>query len=187
MPTHTHILIGTSHPNDGGINPSHLLEIVDGSRQVWRLHTLAGGDNADEPIHGPIRWVPDPAHLIDDLRILVALFVTKNSDAIGFARDFSTGLFESHVDTETVLTAEQWSELRQLIWNLGQDDKTKLVVTIDRGPELPAWTSGLASWPGEVVVCTATYDRWLNPWDGKEHVEGSLPDARSLPDEGSLP
>ncbi len=175
----THILIGGSHPNDGGINPSHLLEIVDGNRQVWRLHTLAGDNNADEPIPTPIptpiRWVTDPAHLVDDLRVLIALFVTKDPDAIAFARTLSTGLFESFVETEDVLTGEQWSELRQVIWKLGQGGQPKLVVTIDRGPEPPAWTSGLASWPGEVVVCTAAYDRWFNPWDGKEHVEGSLP------------
>ena len=172
MPTHTHILIGGSHPNDGGIFPSHMVEIIDGGRQAWRLQAL---DGSDPDIQEPIRWVTDPAHLIDDLRVLIALFVVKDPDAIAFARGLSPKLFDPFVETEEVLTTEQWADLRQVIWKLGQNGLPKLVVTTDRGPEAPAWMSGFASWPGEIVVCTAVYDRWFNQWDGKEHVEGSLP------------
>ena len=45
----------------------------------------------------------------------------------------------------------------------------------DLNSKLLVYMSGFASWPGEIVVCTAVYDRWFNQWDGKEHVEGSLP------------
>lgn len=171
MPAHTHILIGSSHPNDGGIEPSHLLEIVDGGRQRWRLRAL-GGTHA--PVEGPVCWDVDPDHVLEDLRVLVALFVVEDPDAVAFARRLSPQLFDPSVD-EDVLTADQWSELRQVVWKLGQGGLPALMVTTDSGPDLPGWMSGLHGWPGDVVVCAPTYSRWRSPWDGEEHVEGALP------------
>ena len=36
------VLIGIAHPNDGGLSPTHMFELLEGDRATWVLHNLTG-------------------------------------------------------------------------------------------------------------------------------------------------
>jgi len=53
----TQILIGSPHPNDGGIIPSHFLFLSEGNRPAWIL-VNQNIDQVEEHKHSKITWIP---------------------------------------------------------------------------------------------------------------------------------
>jgi len=52
------IAIGSMHPNDGCINPSHIALLHEGNRAAWTLHDLSEHPEARR------KWMPESPELI---------------------------------------------------------------------------------------------------------------------------
>ncbi len=52
------VAIGSMHPNDACINPSHIALLHEGNRAAWTLHDLS-----DHPV-APRKWMPESPDLI---------------------------------------------------------------------------------------------------------------------------
>jgi hypothetical protein len=68
------MLIGSSHPNHGGIVPTHELHLSENSRPAWLLSPL-GGHRADA-----IAWIPTVEDILEDGLLMAGLL------AVGDAR-----------------------------------------------------------------------------------------------------
>lgn len=52
------VAVGSMHPNDGCINPSHIALLHEGSRAAWTLHDLSEHPEARR------KWMPESPDLI---------------------------------------------------------------------------------------------------------------------------
>ena len=173
--TTTTILIGHPHQNQGGVSATHLLELIEGSRTVWRLTELCGSDGPLVPT--VVRWVTDRDHFLDDVRVLIALHVVRDPDVRVLAARLDSLLLEDDVDPTELLAADRRDELSQVAGALLEAGAPALVVTVMEAGGVPEWLRPLATWPGDVVITTPAWSRFHNAWAG-EHgetvVEGSL-------------
>lgn len=76
------ILIGKSHPNDGGIRPEWMVQISENSRPRIILH-----DNVNylaKPNRKPVyyEWVPSVESSVEDMLAMIALHVVKHQPLV---------------------------------------------------------------------------------------------------------
>lgn len=62
------VAIGSMHPNDGTIRPSHVAQLIEGSRASWTLHSMG-----NDPV-SPVVWRPDTPdrHLVSLLALIAS-------------------------------------------------------------------------------------------------------------------
>ena len=62
------VAIGNMHPNDGAICPSHIAQLIEGSRAAWTLHSTG-----NDPV-SPVVWRPDTPdrHLVSLLALIAS-------------------------------------------------------------------------------------------------------------------
>lgn len=73
------ILVGTAHPYDGGIQPTHMIQMSEGHRIALHLHRF-GTDpyvrTFTEPVVGKrITIIPTVDHIVDDVFLMISTYI----------------------------------------------------------------------------------------------------------------
>ena len=113
------ILIGSSHPNDNGVNPNVLLKLWEGDRAVWTAHSLADPafERRVQP-RAPEDIAADGAQLVTSLARefglnAVAVCLLEKSSLLAHVKQFAAELAELDVHVLTSSgsrTYSQWSK-----------------------------------------------------------------------------
>ena len=165
------ILVGHPHPNDGGIIPTHLLQLCEGSRPVWVLSHIGGA--GEDPLP-PVRWVPSAAHPLEDALLLIGLHAIRDEDLLLLATRTAPEVLDTRVDLEQVLTEDQLDELRSVWRRLEAGTDYKLVVTALDGSLARSEVGALAHYGMAVELCLPVFSRWTSATSGETVVSGGL-------------
>jgi len=92
------IFVGTSHPNHGGINPTHYMTLSENSRPCLELRSF--DDNKEI-----VRIIPTIENTIDDIHFIIHSFVLKKNTS---NQDFNfKEMYELFSDDERKLLYEE--------------------------------------------------------------------------------
>ena len=64
------IFVGYAHPNHGGINPTHYIQLSENSRPALILHSIDGKEETKV-------MIPTLENMIDDVYLMIAAYVLK--------------------------------------------------------------------------------------------------------------
>jgi hypothetical protein len=79
------ILIGTEHPYNGGINPTHFLFLSENDRPAWILvNENITGENPDTE---RIVWNPTTENMFEDALFMINLYIEKDKTLIAYLKE----------------------------------------------------------------------------------------------------
>jgi len=165
------ILVGRPRPDDGGIIPTHLLQLCEGSRPVWVLSAI-GGPGAESP--SPIRWVPTGEHPIEDALLLIGLHAVRDEDLLLLAGRIAPEVLDERVDLARMLPGERLDELRSVWRRLEAGADYKLAVTVFDGSLARSELEVLARYEMELELCLPVFSRRTSTTSGEQVETGDL-------------
>lgn len=170
------ILAGTSHPNHGGIVPSHYIFLYENSRPAWILTTqnVFAGLRYRKASQGDrrITWMPTPEHMLEDGLLMVALYVQRDEKLRSLAAVRVRGFEQDRIELYSATKPEDRQALYQACRQIRF--KPKIVLSIFDGSTLRRQVSVLEHYDVDAEVCISSYVRAYSWWTHKVEVKGSL-------------
>lgn len=163
------ILVGSGHPNGGGVIPSHLLFLSENSRPAWILTALVPDDQEGSKT---ITWIPTLEHILEDALLLISVYVLKEPEICALAKEAFADRDLSRVTLYDDIQPEKLQALRVRCRSL--DMKYKLVITVCDSSSIGRDLSALAHYGMDVEVCTPKYVRFYSEWRNEIVEQGSL-------------
>ena len=167
----TQILIGSPHPNDGGIIPSHYLFLSEGSRPAWTL-VNQNIDQTEQYKHFEITWIPTLDNMLEDALLMIAVHVCKNSELLDKAKDFNTKIQADWMEMYTDLNGTQRQQLYHDCRAI--ENYPKLIISTFSGSSIEGQLLILEQYKMDVEVCRVNYSRLYSSWRDDTKIEGSL-------------
>ena len=145
------IFIGTSHPNHGGINPTHCITLSENSRPCLQMKRI---DDNEEII----RIIPTIENMVDDIYFLIYSFILKkNYEKQEFHLKEMYSLFNA--DERKSIYNEVKKELL--------DKNIKIVFNILKGSTLINKIDEIKKYPNDYEVTAPLFKKEYNQWTGK--------------------
>ena len=165
------ILIGSPHPNDGGIIPSHYLFLSENDRPSWNL---VGANIFQESgkEFSKIVWIPALENMVEDAVLMVAVHILKNEEIVNMAREFSNKIDSQLLELRSDLDDDQRDRLYQKCREL--TEFPKMIISIFKSSSIEKQLIALENYKMEIEVCTPIYSRLYSRWTGNFQIEGSL-------------
>ena len=165
------ILIGSPHPNHGGITPTHILYLSENDRPAWVLNN----ENASKDNRGgisKITWIPTIENTLEDAIVMIATHVCKNGKIIEHVKAFSK---KTKIDWIEMYSDFDESK-RKLLY---EECKTimnfpKLIVSAFRESTIERQLPVLKQYQMDVEVCRVGYSRLFSTWTNETIIDGSL-------------
>lgn len=164
------MLVGTAHPNHGGINPTHALYLAENSRPVWTLV----GTNLRRGGRGRMRefiWIPTTENMLEDGLVMVGVHVLKDPQIVQLAERF--GLLEKS-------TVEVYRDLgvdtRELLYEASRQVQAryKVILTVLDGSSIAKQLPVLERHAMDIEVCVPQFLRAYSSWSDTTDASGSL-------------
>jgi hypothetical protein len=147
------IFIGTSHPNDGGINPKYLIRFTENDRPALILSELEG-KMEDKVI------IPTIENTIDDIYLMIGVFILKK---IKPSKKINNKKRDSLYD---ILDKTERKKLYKQTLKLINEFNIKVVINILEGSHLLQIIEQINKYPNDFEVTITSikkeYDRWSN-------------------------
>ena len=165
------ILIGSPHPNDGGIIPSHYLFLSENDRPSLNL---VGANIFQESgkEFSKIVWIPTLENMVEDAVLMVAVHILKNKEIVNTAREFSNKIDSQLLELRSDLDDDQRDRLYQKCRELSEFPK--MIISIFRSSTIEKQLIALENYKMEIEVCTPIYSRLYSRWTENFQVEGAL-------------
>jgi len=158
------ILVGTPHPNHGGIIPTHYLFLSENDRPAWILENKSDSQK--------VIWIPTVEDMLEDALLMIAIHVCKDSNIINLAKSFCKKITSERVEVYSDLKEAHRKQLYQQCRALS--NFPKIIVSVFEGSTIRGQLSVLKQYQMEVEVCVPIYSRLFIPWTGKTTIKGSL-------------
>ena len=172
------ILVGSGHPNHGGIMAGYQLFLSENDRPCWECFPIfpprLGEVLKNE---GHTVWIPPgPGSILECGLLMVALHcldrvgpVTVNKELVNSAKSMSKEIMDKHVDMGRILTDKQFKELYDMAKKMrkipydesvkDKDSRIKLIVTVLAGSSITGQLKELKKHKYNVEV---TYSEWID-------------------------
>ena len=165
------IIIGSPHPNDDGIIPSHYLFLSENNMPSWQL-VKENLYNEEKNKYLKIVWIPTVENMLEDGLLMVAVHVLKNKEILEIANVYSDKLESKRLELYSDLDEEQRNNLYQKCRELSEFPK--LIISVFRSSSIERQLAVLEKYKMDVEVCTPIYSRLYSGWLNETRVEGSL-------------
>lgn len=165
------ILVGSPHPNHGGITPTHYLFLSENSRPAWIL-TYENIFNAGRRNAGKITWIPTTENMLEDALLMIAVHVSKNHEIIKLAKGFNDEIDGDQIELYSALHDAQRKQLYLKCQSI--PDFPKVVISVFRSSTIENQLRILKQYKMDVEVCRVVYSRLYSSWGNNIRVEGSL-------------
>lgn len=165
------ILVGSRHPNHGGINPTHYLFLSENSRPAWILveqNVFPGGETRNPRI----TWIPTIENMLEDALLMIAIHVVRNRGLAGLANSFSPGIKSERVELNSQLERAQRNQLYKKCREI--KEFPGIVVSAFEGSSIISQLPVLNKYRMDVEVCRVIYSRLYSPWKEETDVSGAL-------------
>ena len=165
------ILIGSPHPNNDGIIPSHYLFLSENSAPSWSL-VKENVDNEDKNKYPNIVWLPTVENMLEDGLLMVAAHVLKNHEILEMAKDYTNQIESKRLELYSDLDDGQRNNLYQKCRELSKFPK--LIISVFRSSSIETQLAVLEKYDMDVEVCAPIYSRLYSEWQNETRIEGSL-------------
>ncbi len=165
------ILIGRSHPNSGGINPTHYLFFSENDRPAWVLVPENIFSRGSDQTEGKVVWIPTADNPLEDAMLMIAIYVLKDEGIVELAKRSFQSLedrVELTEDVDRALLEELYRKSRAL-----RADH-KIVLTLLNDSFIHGHLRVLEQYSMEIEVCSTIYSRLYSRWEEEWRVQGSL-------------
>ena len=155
------ILVGSSHPNHGGITAGYQLFLSENDRPCWECFPIfpprLGEVLKNE---GHTVWIPPGfGSILECGLLMVALHcfdpmarLPVNKELVSSAKSMSKKIMDKFVDM-SILTDKQFKELYDMAKKIKIDDSTKLIVTVLAGSSITGQIKELKKHKYDFEVC----------------------------------
>ena len=158
------ILIGRSHHNHDGINPTHYLFLSENDRPAWIL-VDQNVFNGEPTGHSKIIWIPTIENMLEDALLMIAIHVCKNRDLITYAKGFSDRIQTDRIEMYTEFEESQRKQLYQRCKAI--TDFPKVIVSVFKGSTIEKQLPLMEHYKMDVEVCRVNYSRLNSLWTQK--------------------
>jgi len=159
------IIVGTPHPNHGGIIPDKVINLSENSRPALVLK-----EDDKERV-----WIPTLENTIEDALLMVAYFVVKDEEALDALKGIKDVTGEEHLEMYEAFTDEQREKLYMANRKaLGKYEDLKVVVTVLEGSLFRQQLPVLKQYDVDMEVCLSVYSRTYSRWRDEVILTGSL-------------
>ncbi len=168
------ILIGSPHPNDDGISPTHYLFLSENSRPAWvlvRQNVFPMNPRNRRPFR-KITWIPTLEHMLEDALLMTAVHLLNHEELTQTAKGFCREIDAARVELYPALSAPQRDELYGKCKAISE--WPKLVISVFRGSTIREQLPVLKEYKMDVEVCRPCFTRLYSAWEDETSVEGSL-------------
>jgi len=147
------ILVGESHPNHGGINPSHYLFLSENSRPAWILtpENIFSEDQEQDKIV----WIPTLENMLEDALLMIGIYVLQDEGLCELAREYFDDLETDHIELYDDINEEDRNKLYQQCRKL--EHNYKIVITSFDDDRFGTQFKVLEDYAMDVSVCTPKY------------------------------
>lgn len=169
-----HILIGSPHPNDGGLNARHKLTLSEGDRPAWAMQKFrrtASGALAPQRIV----WIPTVENMLEDALLMAAVHVVESEAVRTLFNEFSGNLDANRLLMYDTFTDDQRRQLYQACRQIRQFPK--VILCIFEGSSIGAQISALEHYSMQCEVLMPVYTRIYSHWSGETIIKGTLQPA----------
>jgi hypothetical protein len=164
------ILVGRSHPNHGGINPTHYLFLSENSRPVWTL--VEENIYRDRSTYTRRVLISTVENMLEDGLLQVGLHVVKDPELVLRAQRFPSLLNESNAEMYRDVDPESREQLYELCRRI--ESRYKIVLSVFEGSTIMKQLPVLRKYSMDVEVCTPQFIREYSSWTDTTWVRGNL-------------
>jgi hypothetical protein len=123
------VLVGSAHPNHGGIEPTHYIFLSENSRPAWLLlHQNIFKEASDDVI---ATWIPTVENMLEDLLVMIAIHICQDRQVIELAKSFCTKIESDRIELYSDFEASQRQQLYQKCRNI--TDFPKIIISVFSG------------------------------------------------------
>jgi len=162
------ILIGSSHPYDGGINPTHSLFLSENSKPAWVLKDLADKTGLAK---GCV-WIPTLENMLEDAFLMIGIQVLKDEELAALAESFCRKPLSHDLmfyeDFEEGQRTQLYEKCRQL------KSFPKLVISAFNNSSITRQLPVIEKYGFEVDVCRSVFERYISAMTGEVKRTGLL-------------
>ena len=148
------IFIGHSHPNHGGISPSHLILLTENSRPTLTLRAIDGSQE-------PITIIPTIENMVDDIYLMIAVYILNkikpSKPLFNEKGDSMYDIFDE--DTRKSLYKQTMIDLQKL--------NMKIVFNLLDGSNLIHQIEKIKQYPVDFEITKPYIVREYSPWQNK--------------------
>jgi len=169
MATNTaQILIGKSHPYDGGItNLTYSLYLSENSNPAWRLTPFNDTQNKKEFV-----WIPTLEHMLEDALLMIGLYVIQDKDLLESYNSLQTKKDTNRLSLYEDFKAEELNALREITKKVKFDGK--LLISVFNGSTILRQLLVLKNYQMNVEVCVSQFVNEQSIWTNQREKHGSL-------------
>ena len=151
------ILIGQTHQNHSGINPTHLIRLTENDRPALILQSIEGREE-------PIIIIPTVENMVDDIYLMISVFITK---VLNPEKELQTKERKSFYD---ILSKQERFDLYEKAKVSFQKDKIKVVFNLLDGCHLLNQIDKIKQYPNDFEVTIPHLKREFNAWSGTVEI-----------------
>ena len=150
------ILIGESHPNHGGIYPTHVLYLSEQGEPSWILteHRVLVADPRKQ---NPIIWIPTMENMLEDALLMISHHVLKKPEIAKAFGENTCIRDKPFIRLPEEVDREQLTRLHAI--NQGLDMRCKLMINLFEGSSVRRHLLVLEKYGMELEVTTPIYSR----------------------------
>lgn len=158
------VLIGRSHPNDGGIIPEWMLQVSENSRPYFLLHNNVNMTGKPVPIRKFRRygWVPNLNHSIEDMLGMIALHIIEHPPLVSAINDHYPAMLRNHVEAY-----DTPAQILELLYKGIEDVKEWpiLIISSYQNCHFSDAFSKLENYPIYYEICRTVDHRVYSQWE----------------------
>ncbi len=160
------IIIGSPHPNSGGIIPDKLIYLSENGKPALILKEGEGREKV---------WIPTLENTLEDALLMIASFVIKDEEVLRAISSIKDVVREDYLEMYETFSEEKLQELYATNRKaLGQYSDLMIVVSVLEGSLFRNQLSVLNEYDINMEVCISVYSRYYSDWSDQVVVNGSL-------------
>ena len=165
------ILVGSTHPNHGGLTPSNYVFLSENSRPAWILvpQNIFDDETATLP---KVTWIPTVENMLEDALVMIGIHVSANKELVELAKSFRKDIDSDWIEVYSALSESQRTQLYDTCRKISA--LPKIIVSTFEESSIERQLPVLEEYAMDVEVCPPTYSRLYSPWTNETRVNGSL-------------
>jgi hypothetical protein len=175
MASHTAcMLVGSGHPNHGGISANCMLLLSENHRPAWELLPMPGTrlPGRGKPPQNRAVWIPTVEDMLEDGLLMVGLLVHRDPKLVELATSFFKQDYTRRIEMYDDIDAESRRQLYSACRMIGPEPK--VVLTVLNGSTLRGQLPFLKQYRMDLEVCVTIFRREYSVWSEETVVEGDL-------------
>lgn len=166
------ILVGSAHPNHGGINPTHYLFLSENDRPAWILVPENIFNTGANKVEKKITWMPTVENMLEDALLMIVIHVLENKEITELAQKYVRNKRDDCVELYQDINSQYLEKLYEKCRAV--DARYKIVVTVLEGSSIQNQLKVIDNYKMDVEVCIPKYSRQYSRWINDTKIEGSL-------------